>query len=73
VSILPCRPNLHARARHLVNQCTAATSQSRLDEELLDLVLEGLDLALELRSLVCGHGRGNHGAGHAAGTAEGLL
>lgn len=41
-----------------------------LDEQLLDLNLEGLDLRLELGSFVGRHGAGNDGAGHTAGAAE---
>jgi len=43
------------------------------NEELLNVSLEGKDLGLELRSLVRGHGAGNHGPGGTAGTAKGLL
>mmetsp|Transcript_21719 Transcript_21719/g.53544 ORF Transcript_21719/g.53544 Transcript_21719/m.53544 type:complete len:240 (+) Transcript_21719:200-919(+) len=44
-----------------------------LDEELLDLVLEGLDLPLELRALVGRHRGGDNGARHTARAAERLL
>lgn len=44
-----------------------------LDEQLLDLVLEGQDLALELRGLVGCHGARYHRAGHPAGASEGNL
>ena len=44
-----------------------------LDQELLNLVLEGLDLALKLRALVSGDRSCNDRAGHAARAAERLL
>ena len=42
------------------------------DEELLDLVLEGLDLPLELRALVGCHRRRDDGPRHAASAAQRL-
>ena len=44
-----------------------------LDEELLDGVLQLLDLVLELRALVGGHGGGDHRPRHAARAAKRLL
>lgn len=44
-----------------------------LDEQLLDLVLEGEDLALELRRLVGRYRARNHGARDAAGASESHL
>ena len=41
-----------------------------LDQELLDLELDGQDLGLEIRTLVGGDGASNNGAGDTAGTAE---
>ena len=43
------------------------------DKELLNLLLDGGDLGLDLRSFVLGDGRGDDGAGDTAGAAEGLL
>jgi hypothetical protein len=45
----------------------------RLDLQTLDLVLEGADLAHEVRGLVGGDGRGDDGAGDTAGTAKSHL
>ena len=45
----------------------------RSDEKLLDLILQGDDLALELRRLVGGDRARNHGARHAARASEGHL
>ena len=46
---------------------------ARLDQELLNLVLERLDLALKLRALVGGDRGSDHRARHAARAPEGLL
>lgn len=45
----------------------------RLDEELLNLGLDSLDLAVELTGLVGGNGSSNDGAGDTTSTAEGSL
>jgi hypothetical protein len=58
------------------SQYTSATVQHthvRLDLEPLDLVLEGADLAHEVRGLVGGDGAGDDGAGDTAGAAESHL
>lgn len=44
-----------------------------LDEQLLDLILEGKDLALELGSLVGGDGASHHGARNTACSSESHL
>eukprot|EP00959_Pyramimonas_sp_CCMP1952_P000106 1907-Pyramimonas_sp.AAC.1 len=46
---------------------------SKLYEELLNGVLQGVDLSLKLAALVGGDGAGDDGARHAAGTAQRLL
>lgn len=45
----------------------------RLDHQSLDLVLDGLDLALEVTGLVGGDAGSNHGAGNTGSTAESKL
>jgi len=44
-----------------------------LHGQALDLVAQGADLRVEVRSLVRGQGDGDDGARHTAGTAEGDL
>ena len=44
-----------------------------LDEQLLDLLLDGGDLGLDLRALVLGDGRGDDRPGHAARATQSLL
>ena len=43
-----------------------------LDEQLLDLLLDGGDLGLDLRALVLGDGRGDDRPGHAARATQSL-
>ena len=44
-----------------------------LEEELLDVLLDGEDLRLDLAALVLGDAGGDHRPGDAAGPAQGLL
>ena len=46
---------------------------ARSDKKLLDAVLHGLDLALQVAAVAGSHGAADDGPGHAAGAAEGDL
>lgn len=47
--------------------------RGRLDQKLFNGALDGLNLRLELRAVLLGHGGGNDRAGDATGAAKGLL
>ena len=47
--------------------------RGRLDQKLFNGALDGLNLRLELRAVLLGHGGGDDRAGDATGAAKGLL
>lgn len=69
--IRPYARPLRSRGRH--GRFYRYKQAASLDEELLNLVLDGLDLRVELTGLVGGDRGGDDGARDAAGTAEGGL